>query len=79
MRQMDANFKYDKSIFEFQQKVCKLGIFGPKCKDFYFCTSAIDKLESTDYKNDNRFPKLLSKTLKLGISGSKFKNSNILH
>ena len=40
---------------------------------------AIDKLENANYKNGNRFPKLLSKTPKYGIIGSKFKNSNILH
>ena len=33
----DFDFKHDKNIFKFQPKFqCKLGIFGPKFKDFYF-------------------------------------------
>ena len=53
-------------------KYKNLAILVPNLRIFNFCT----KLGDADFKYDNVFSKLLPKTPKQSIFGSKFKNSN---
>ena len=72
-----ADFKYDNNFFSnCSTKIPKQGIFGPKFKDFYFCTKPWNKTNSRMliWNMTIIFSTFSPKIHKFGIFGPKLKD-----